>query len=384
MKVYLVGGAVRDGLLGLPVHERDWVVVGATPAEMIAQGYTQADPDFPVFLHPRSGEEYALARRETKDGSGYRGFTVYAGTDVTLEQDLCRRDLTVNAMARGDDDELVDPYGGRDDLDAGVLRHVSPAFIEDPLRVLRVARFAAKLGALGFRVAHGTLRLMRDMVAQGEMAHLSPERLWREMNRAMRTAQPWRFFEVLHRCGALEVLIPRLAIAMGEVKSHLENGDSAPIAALKRAARQVDDASARLVATFAACVGSVDAADELVAALHLDRKTARLLRRVVAASHTIAAAREADEAALVELLRVWRGFDAGDDIDMEIAVADALYRTPRLGELMSAVLVPVRGISAEQLREQGISGAELGVRLTDARRKVVHRALREAGMLDKG
>lgn len=168
MKIYLVGGAVRDALLGLPIKDKDWVVVGATPQEMLDAGYQQVGRDFPVFLHPQTREEYALARTERKSGSGYTGFTCYAAPDVTLEADLQRRDLTINAMARDDDGEIIDPYNGRDDLENRLLRHVSPAFSEDPLRVLRVARFAARYAHLGFRIAEETMTLMRDMNAAGE------------------------------------------------------------------------------------------------------------------------------------------------------------------------------------------------------------------------
>ncbi|SUH34849.1 tRNA nucleotidyltransferase [Salmonella enterica subsp. enterica] len=172
MKIYLVGGAVRDALLGLPVKDKDWVVVGATPQEMLDAGYQQVGRDFPVFLHPQTHEEYALARTERKSGSGYTGFTCYAAPDVTLEADLQRRDLTINALARDDDGQIIDPYHGRRDLEARLLRHVSPAFSEDPLRVLRVARFAARYAHLSFRIADETLSLMRDMTAAGELEHL--------------------------------------------------------------------------------------------------------------------------------------------------------------------------------------------------------------------
>lgn len=168
MKIYLVGGAVRDALLGLPIKDKDWVVVGATPQGMLDAGYQQVGRDFPVFLHPQTREEYALARTERKSGSGYTGFTCYAAPDVTLEADLQRRDLTINAMARDDNGEIIDPYNGRDDLENRLLRHVSPAFSEDPLRVLRVARFAARYAHLGFRIADETMTLMRDMNAAGE------------------------------------------------------------------------------------------------------------------------------------------------------------------------------------------------------------------------
>ena len=179
MKIYLVGGAVRDALLGLPIKDKDWVVVGATPQGMLNAGYQQVGRDFPVFLHPQTREEYALARTERKSGSGYTGFTCYAAPDVTLEDDLQRRDLTINAMARDDDGEIIDPYNGLDDLENRLLRHVSPAFSEDPLRVLRVARFAARYAHLGFRIADETMTLMREMNAAGELEHLTPERVWK-------------------------------------------------------------------------------------------------------------------------------------------------------------------------------------------------------------
>ncbi|MBI3171452.1 MAG: multifunctional CCA tRNA nucleotidyl transferase/2'3'-cyclic phosphodiesterase/2'nucleotidase/phosphatase, partial [Hydrocarboniphaga effusa] len=181
MKRYLVGGAVRDALLGLPVKERDWVVVGATPEEMTAAGYKPVGKDFPVFLHPQTKEEHALARTERKSGRGYHGFTFYTGADVTLEDDLVRRDLTVNAIAQAEDGALIDPHGGRRDLDARLLRHVSPAFAEDPVRVLRVARFHTRFAPLGFRLADETLALMREMAANGEVDHLVSERVWQEM-----------------------------------------------------------------------------------------------------------------------------------------------------------------------------------------------------------
>ncbi|MFP5306355.1 MAG: multifunctional CCA tRNA nucleotidyl transferase/2'3'-cyclic phosphodiesterase/2'nucleotidase/phosphatase, partial [Gammaproteobacteria bacterium] len=185
MKRYLVGGAVRDRLLGLTVTERDWVVVGATPDEMIAAGYKPVGRDFPVFLHPQTGEEHALARTERKSGHGYRGFVCDAGPGVSLEDDLRRRDLTVNAIAEDEHGGIVDPYGGRRDLEARVLRHVSEAFVEDPLRVLRVARFHARFAPLGFTVADETLALMRSIVDSGEIDHLVPERVWKEMSRAL-------------------------------------------------------------------------------------------------------------------------------------------------------------------------------------------------------
>ena len=208
LETYLVGGAVRDELLGLPVQDRDWVVVGATPELMTQQGYLPVGRDFPVFLHPQTKEEYALARTERKSGRGYKGFTVFADPAVTLEEDLRRRDLTINALAKGPAGEIIDPYGGRRDLTDKVLRHVSEAFAEDPLRVLRVARFAARFA--DFAVAPETLALMARMTAAGELGELVPERVWQELARGLMEARPSRMFEVLRACGALAVILPEL------------------------------------------------------------------------------------------------------------------------------------------------------------------------------
>jgi tRNA nucleotidyltransferase (CCA-adding enzyme) len=210
MQIYLVGGAVRDALLGLPVRERDWVVVGAQPDELAGAGYRLVGRDFPVFLHPTTREEYALARTERKTGPGYRGFETRFSPDVTLEDDLRRRDLTINAMARDSDGTLVDPYGGQRDLAARVLRHVSEAFAEDPVRILRIARFAARFAPLGFRVAPETLTLMRAMVAAGEASALVPERVWQETAKALAEPAPQAFLAVLRESGALAVVFPEL------------------------------------------------------------------------------------------------------------------------------------------------------------------------------
>ncbi|MBK5970487.1 MULTISPECIES: multifunctional CCA addition/repair protein [Thiorhodovibrio] len=209
-QTYLVGGAVRDALLGLPVRERDFVVVGGSVEAMLARGFVQVGKDFPVFLHPETKEEYALARTERKSAPGYRGFVVHADPQVTLDEDLARRDLTINALAQDTDGQLIDPFGGRADLDARVLRHVSPAFVEDPVRILRVARFAARLDPLGFRVAPETAALMREMVAAGEVDALVTDRVWAELCRALGEERPARFFEELRACGALKVLLPEL------------------------------------------------------------------------------------------------------------------------------------------------------------------------------
>nr|A4XZK2.1 RecName: Full=Multifunctional CCA protein; Includes: RecName: Full=CCA-adding enzyme; AltName: Full=CCA tRNA nucleotidyltransferase; AltName: Full=tRNA CCA-pyrophosphorylase; AltName: Full=tRNA adenylyl-/cytidylyl-transferase; AltName: Full=tRNA nucleotidyltransferase; AltName: Full=tRNA-NT; Includes: RecName: Full=2'-nucleotidase; Includes: RecName: Full=2',3'-cyclic phosphodiesterase; Includes: RecName: Full=Phosphatase [Pseudomonas mendocina ymp] len=210
MQIYKVGGAVRDRLLGRPVSEVDWVVVGASAEQMLELGYRPVGADFPVFLHPQTGEEYALARTERKSGRGYGGFTFHASPEVTLEEDLIRRDLSVNAMAEDEQGKLIDPYGGQQDLAARILRHVSPAFAEDPLRVLRVARFAARYAPLGFHVADETLGLMRQLAESGELAHLTAERSWKEISRALMEPRPDVFIQVLRDCGALAALLPEV------------------------------------------------------------------------------------------------------------------------------------------------------------------------------
>jgi len=213
MEIYIVGGAVRDELLGRTVADRDYVVVGATPQAMLEKGFRPVGKDFPVFLHPATNEEYALARSERKTGRGYHGFAFHAAPDVTLDDDLARRDLTINAMARAPDGTLVDPFHGRRDLEAGILRHVGPAFAEDPVRILRLARFAARLA--DFSVAPETIELMRGMVASGEVDHLVAERVWQELAKGLMEAAPSRMFEVLRQCGALTRLLPEVDALFG-------------------------------------------------------------------------------------------------------------------------------------------------------------------------
>ena len=215
MQVYLVGGAVRDHLLGYPYHEKDYVVVGATPEQLVAAGYQPVGKDFPVFLHPNTKDEYALARTERKSGHGYHGFEFYTDPSVTLEEDLIRRDLTINAIAMDDDGNIYDPYNGQSDLEQKILRHVSNAFIEDPLRVLRIARFAARYKSLGFRIAPDTLAIMQTLAESGELQALMPERVWKETSRALMETHADEYFEVLRACGALKVLFPEIDALYG-------------------------------------------------------------------------------------------------------------------------------------------------------------------------
>lgn len=215
MQIYLVGGAVRDQLLGITSHDKDWMVVGSDPQTMLQQGFRPVGLDFPVFLHPKTQEEYALARTERKTGQGYNGFECFYAPDVTLEEDLARRDLTINAIAQSEDGTLHDPFHGQQDIKQKILRHVSPAFSEDPLRVLRVARFAAKFAELGFTIAPETLQLMQQMVESGELEHLTAERVWQEWQKSLTTNAPHVFLQVLQQCGALRVILPEIDALFG-------------------------------------------------------------------------------------------------------------------------------------------------------------------------
>ena len=242
MQIYLVGGAVRDALLQLPVTDQDWVVVGATPKTLLDQGYQQVGRDFPVFLHPKTQQEYALARTERKSGKGYTGFVCDFTPEVTLEQDLLRRDLTINAIAQDAQGNCIDPYHGFQDIKEKRLRHVSPAFIEDPLRVLRVARFASRFAHLGFTVAPETLSLMQEMVLRGELNHLTPERVWKEWEKSLSTKNPEIFLKTLRQCGALSVILPELDALFGvpqSEKSHPEVDTGAHILLVAQQAAQI-------------------------------------------------------------------------------------------------------------------------------------------------
>ena len=252
MKIYLVGGYVRDQLLGLKTKDRDWVVVGSTPEEMLQQDYRQVGKDFPVFLHPQTNEEYALARTERKTSPGYSGFSFHAAADVTLEEDLIRRDLTINAIAQSDDGTLIDPFNGQADIKAKILRHVSAAFVEDPVRILRVARFAARFANLGFTIAEETQKLMAEMVSNGEVDSLVSERVWQETQRALTEKTPARYFEVLRDCGALSRLFPEIAQLWGipQPEKHHPEIDTGihTMMVLTQAAKLSNDAKVRFAA----------------------------------------------------------------------------------------------------------------------------------------
>ncbi|EED34852.1 multifunctional CCA protein [Luminiphilus syltensis NOR5-1B] len=345
MQVYKVGGAVRDQLLDYAFHETDWVVVGATAEHMLEQGFTQVGRDFPVFLHPDTKDEYALARTERKSGRGYHGFEVHADPSVTLEEDLQRRDLTINAMAMSEKGEVIDPYGGQRDLQARVLRHVSPHFVEDPLRVLRVARFAARYHHLNFKVASETTDLMRTLVTEGELAHLSVERIWVETERALAEKSPEVFFRVLDSCGALEQLIPDIGVA--------------DIDRLKNASQWTSRTECR----WAALLSQLDA----TRAEHINRQF-KTPKRVAALSAAIIKHRSSiDSNDASELLRLLKALDAlrreepFSGFCETVAALNGHHPAAYApAERLRLVANSARSISARDITNEGLSGPEIG------------------------
>ncbi|MCE1116944.1 MULTISPECIES: multifunctional CCA addition/repair protein [Pseudomonas] len=359
MQIYKVGGAVRDRLLGRPVSDIDWLVVGATVEQMQALGFRPVGADFPVFLHPKTGEEYALARTERKSGRGYGGFTFHASPDVTLEEDLIRRDLTINAMAEDEQGTLYDPYHGKRDLDERTLRHVSPAFAEDPLRVLRVARFAARYAPLGFKVAEETLGLMRQIAESGELQALTAERSWKEIERALMESEPQVFIEVLRSCGGLRELMPELADGLDT------------LAALHQAASQHQPLSVRW-----ACLlrGLQPAA---IKALNQRFKTPRECQELAAlvgeyaerADHALALA----PASLLDMLQkfdVYRRPQRFEDFiaACEMAVLGSAYPP---GEYLRGAAEAARTVNVKPLLEAGLTGQGLGEALKAERLKAL-------------
>lgn len=396
MQRYLVGGALRDEFLGLTVADRDWVVVGATPEDMTAAGYTPVGRDFPVFLHPDTGEEHALARTERKSGRGYHGFTFHTGADVTLAADLARRDLTVNAIARANDGTLIDPYGGRADLEAGVLRHVSDAFVEDPVRLLRLARYYARFAPLGFTVADETMTLARDMVAAGEINHLVPERVWAEMERALAGDEPHLFFHLLRATGALAVVLPELDALFGvpqPVRYHPEI-DSGIHTLLVLAQSARDDAS--LAARYAAIchdfgkattpaevlpghrgheqrgVAPTEAASLRLGVPKRLRETAGLITRWHTHLHRIDEQRPATVLKLLEAMDAFRRPERLDDL-IAVCAADVRGRLgyedrayPQADRIRTAAAAAA-GIDGAAVAARGLQGPEIGQAIRKAR-----------------
>ena len=410
MKIYMVGGAVRDRLLGRPFHDTDWVVVGATPEDMAARGYTPVGRDFPVFLHPDTHEEYALARTERKNGHGYRGFVVHTAPDVTLEEDLARRDLTINAIAAPADwdsaDVLCDPYGGQADLAARVLRHVTDAFREDPVRILRVARFAARF--TDFTLAPETLQLMREMVDAGEADHLVPERIWQEISRGLMEAQPSRMFGLLRDCGALQRVLPELDRLWGvpqraEYHPEVDTGVHAMLV-LDMAARLDAPLTVRFACLCHDFGKGTTPADVLPRHIGHEQRSARLLQAVcerwrvpndcreladvVAREHgNIHRSSELNAAAVLRLL------ERCDAIRKPARFAEALLacecdargrtgfenaaypQRPRLQAALDAALAVETAPVAQAAAQRGLKGKAIGDAVAQAREQAVAAAL---------
>ena len=399
MQIYLVGGAVRDSLINYPSSENDWVVVGATPEQMTALGYKPVGQDFPVFIHPKTGEEYALARTERKSGHGYKGFEFYTSTEVSLEEDLIRRDLTINAMAQDDEGRIIDPFDGQKDLAHKLLRHVSEAFTEDPLRVLRVARFAARYAHLGFTVAPETMELMKSIVAKGEMEFLVAERVWKETCRALTEQSPQVFFEVLKACNALEVLLPEVDALFGvpqRADYHPEIDTGIHTLMALKAATKLTDCEAIRFAVLVHDVGKAITPEDilpshsghekrglpLVKAI-CDRLTVPNKHRQLAMSVTefhlhCHRALELKPATLLKLFQSIGAIRSPDklidfltcceaDIKGRAGFEDAAYPSK---DYLLAALEAVSQADISDLVAQGISGAEIGKQLNQ--RQIQH------------
>ncbi|MCW8881566.1 MAG: rhodanese [Sedimenticola sp.] len=373
MKIYLVGGAVRDRLLNIPVKDRDWLVVGATESEMLDRGYIQADGLFPVFLHPETGEEYALARRETKTAPGYKGFSVEYGPDVTLDEDLQRRDFTINALVEDEQGEVIDRVGGLDDITERRLRHITPAFQEDPVRLLRGARFIARLSKYGFSLAHDTFGLMKQMVTAEELAALKPERIWQEMSRALTEPEPWRFFEILHRCGALHTLLPKLAQAMGPDQPHADQPVSEPIKALKRSVAVGAEPIVRFVALFYGVCEGPGGSRWLTRCLPVKREYLDLLELLQGAARFYPPAARHDASATLDLLIRSRAQQHPERLNRLLMLGTILW--PELGDGVSDWLHQANqakeSISPAALNEEGFQGADLGRVLRERQLKAI-------------
>ena len=374
MQIYLVGGAVRDELLGLEVKDRDWVVVGATPDDMLQQGYKQVGADFPVFLHPGSREEYALARTERKQGRGYHGFEVYSAPDVTLEDDLKRRDLTINAMAMDEKGHLVDPFNGQQDMDQRLLRHVSEAFAEDPLRILRTARFAARFQPLGFSVCEQTMALMRTMVADGEVDHLVAERVWQEIQRALLEKEPGTFFQVLRDTGALTALIPEL---------HPEPTFAAAMAALR--CTHADNAS--MEQRFAAlmsplpedvCVARADALKAPNDCKNLARLVTSFTPALTGANFTEGVPPPEQVFALLDAADLWRRPERFSALTATLACTLAKTDRAALATLEQAA-TSAAGVEPKALIAEGYSGRALGKAIRQERQRRIREILAAPG-----
>jgi tRNA nucleotidyltransferase (CCA-adding enzyme) len=365
VEIYLVGGAVRDKLLGLPVRERDWVVVGSTAEDMLAEGYQQVGKDFPVFLHPESHEEYALARTERKSGHGYKGFLVHAEPDVTLEEDLKRRDLTVNAIAESKTGDLIDPFNGQNDLNAGLLRHVSPAFAEDPVRILRVARFAARFEKHGFHVAHKTNDLMRQMVDDGEVDYLVPERIWAELEKALQTDRPHIFFKILRGCGALAILFPEI--------------DNPAFLALELTAQNSTDPRVRFstlllsLASDGTTKQRQQIAESICSRIKIPNEYRELTVRAIQLEHL------ANSSSAEQLAELLESSGAYRDIERWKLLLDVFEFSQRIDKQQRTLITELQAltapISASDITTEGLKGPEIGQAIRNKRLELVHNHL---------
>jgi tRNA nucleotidyltransferase (CCA-adding enzyme) len=396
---YLVGGAVRDRLLGLPVTERDWVVVGATPEIMQTKGFRPVGQDFPVFLDPATGEEHALARTERKNGRGYGGFIFHASPEITLEEDLQRRDLTVNAMAESEDGALIDPYGGLRDLEARLLRHVSPAFAEDPLRVLRVARFAARYAGLGFRIAPETMTLMRELASSGELQTLTAERSWKEISRALMESRPEVFLQVLDECGALAELFPELKALFQQASPLRAYKDRAgyQLTVLHNAAAMELPLAARWTALLQGFADSQPRPADGLAAVRainqrckVPRDCADLAQMGCLHLADFRAAMQLDGRALGQLFRALDIYRRADRFELFVAAAEAEQRLHTNDTLPSAqgmwlreAAGIARAVPVQPLLGQGLTGGALGEALEQAREAALQQACRRRGLPEK-
>lgn len=371
MDIYLVGGAVRDQILGLEVFDKDWVVVGATPQALEQQGFKLVGQEFPVFLHPNTHEEYALARTERKAGKGYKGFEYLADPDVTLEQDLIRRDLTINAIAQDDQGKLYDYYGGVDDLNNRVLRHVSPAFSEDPLRVLRVARFCARFDPLGFKVAPETLDLMRDIAQSDELSHLTIERVWKETERALSEPSPWRYFEILHQCGALDQLFPELLPLFN---------DKAATELYKTAAHQLKNASHVQALGFAVAIvialqgktkdQQLEAASNLCLRLKTPKVLQDIVKIVINGYPEVTHPQQLDKHQLLALLTCINCLRKPDNINTLLDLTNALDPSTHVNNLWWQKLAKqVSNVNPSPFVKAGLKGAQIGTAIDQERIK---------------
>ncbi len=385
MKFYLVGGAVRDRLLGLEPKERDWVVVGATVDELLARGFKRLDAEFPVFVHPQTGEEHALARRERKTAPGHKGFVVEFGPDVTLEEDLLRRDLRLNAIAESESGQLSDPYGGRKDIESRTLHHVSPAFAEDPLRVLRVARLAARLDALGFSIHPSTMKLMRAMSNRNELGALSPARIWRETERALETDAPARFFETLAECGALAILLPEACDEKAAAGSSCVT-TRVILSALQTAASLEPRGEVRFATLASAmCAFSCSTAlDRIRQRYPLTKKQAELARTAVELRSELAAAAPPGAKQLLAALERADAFRRTDRFEDALVVLKSLESAgdealrDKAGTLERA-FVFARAVGGATLSAEGFEGKNLAEELHRRRLDAVDEALKASG-----